>query len=244
MMLSKDEDNAEAEGNWEKLLFVVHQHEKHRVKQNDCTGRSALSPVFSFRWKTRTCFITNTHTFGFALYLHSPTVYQTLLCFAVMSFTWFSSSFFLFLSFSLPFPFIPNENRGGTRWLNCSLFMLSSRVNVEPSGGNWILQLVAAESSHGDVACRWDTTQSRTCFLPFKPKHTSSEQARTGTGSHKKRKEKSSIWYCDFIFTAFNLLTERQWNVGDVLTPLLILLFVSGFPGFFMLWTGSNIDLG
>lgn len=156
MMLSKDEDNAVAERNWKKLLFVDLQHEKHRVKPNDCTGRSALSPVFSFRWKTQTCFITNTHTFGFALYLHSPSVYQTLLRFAVISFTWFSSLFhFLspFLSFHLS-AYLGNENRGGSQWLNCSLFMPSSCVNMEPSSVNWIPQLVVTESLHGDV----DTT--------------------------------------------------------------------------------------
>lgn len=146
---------------------------KNRVKQNDCNGTSAVSPAFSFRWKTHTCFITNTH-----IRLQSPTVYQTFLRFAVISFTWFSSLAFLLLHLSAC---RGNENRGGARRLNCSLFMPSSRVNMEPSSVNWIVQLVVTGSSHGDVGYRWDTAQSHTCschiFLPFKRKHPSSKQS-------------------------------------------------------------------
>lgn len=162
MMLSKDKDNAVAEGKWEKLLFVVLLHEKH----NDCTGRSAFSPVFSFRWKTYTCFITNTHTRLALQSTFTAQVYiKTLLGFAVNFFHMISFS--LFLSFHRSACRV-NENRGGTRWLNCSVFMLSSCVNMEPSSVNWIPQLVT-ESLHGDVGYHWDTTQSHTCSCHIFP---------------------------------------------------------------------------
>lgn len=146
--------------------------------------------------------LSQTHTFGFALYLHSPSVYQTFLRFAVISFTWFSSLLSFHLSACRGY-----ENRGGTWRLNCSLFMLSSCVNTELSCVNWILQLVVTENLHGDVGYLGDTTQShtRSChiFLPFNPKHTSSKQ--------EQDLMISLLWFC--LTVDWN---RHQWNVCDV----------------------------
>lgn len=120
---------------------------------------------------------TYTHTLGFALPLQSPSVYQTFQLCAVISFTWSLSFIFFTLSFHSLSACEGNENRGGTLWLNCSLFMPPSCVNMELSSVNWILQMVVTEGLHGDVKYHWDTTQFHTCschiFLLFKSKLTS-----------------------------------------------------------------------
>lgn len=148
---------------------------------------------------------------------------------------------------SLPFHlfYMPGKwkQRLGTRWLNCSSFAASSRVNTE--AGECKLNSAAGRhgaARNGDVGFRWDTAQSyaRSCpiFLPFKPRHTSSEQCLTGTGSQEKKKKKRknpSVGIVIFsFFLPFCLFHSSQsvntsphlWSVGDVLTPLWIILLV------------------
>lgn len=126
------ETNEVAEGNWEKLLFVVLQHKKQRNRvtapedQPFCLyfpSDERLVPVLS-----------QTHTH---LALHSTFTVQVYIKHSSVCCNF--SHFFFF-----PFPFSfhslsawrGNENRGRTLGLNCSLFMLSSRVNMEPSNVN------------------------------------------------------------------------------------------------------------
>lgn len=149
---------------------------------------------FAFRWKTRTHFITKTHTFGFALCLHSPSVYQTFLCFTVISFTWFFYPFSSFHFLPLLFPFIllfflSACQRGNwkQRWNPLiELFLIHAVFPCKYAAVECKQVNAAAGWSRrahvGDVGYRWDTAQSQHSFLSHfschsKPKHTSSQQS-------------------------------------------------------------------
>lgn len=70
-MLSKDKNNAVTKKRKlsENCCFWFFYMKKQKAKQNDYNGRSEISSVFSFRWKSHTHSITNIHTH---LALHSP----------------------------------------------------------------------------------------------------------------------------------------------------------------------------
>lgn len=166
-----------------------------------CAGKKRLA--FCLRWKIHTCFITNTHTFGCVLHLHSPSLHQTFLCLAVISFTQFS-----LLSLS---PFIPSscmlgkwKQWGGIRRLNCPLFMWSPRVNKHWSSVKRILHLAVTESVARDAENPWDATQSWIhsfhIFLPFRPKHTRLYSPKQEQDL-RKRKGKKNPPFC--IVSAF-----------------------------------------
>lgn len=150
---------------------------KTTVKHNVCRGgKKSLLSVSDERF---TPVLSQTHTFGSVLCLHSPSLYQTFLCLAVIYFTQFS--------LRPLFPFIPSfcmlgkwKQRGGIRWLNCYLFMQSPRVNKDRSCVKWILHLAVTERMERRVENPWDATQSctRSChvFLPFRPKYKPSQQ--------------------------------------------------------------------
>lgn len=184
----EDEEKAVAEGNWEKMMLVVLSQEKQGSKTEWLRGKIIPFPctVCPLGYNTHTCFITNTH-----LALHSPSLYQTFLCFAVICFTWFSV---------LSVSFIPSFYMLGKwkqRWNPVIELFLIHAVNNDPTKVSWILQMAVTESLHGNVESHWDTAQSHTCsnhiFLPFKPKHTSSEQLWTGTASYETRLSKN-LW--------------------------------------------------
>ena len=112
-----------------------------------------FSPAFRSRWKTHTCFITNTHIWLRTPPSQSKRISNIPAAFAVMSFRWFFSSlpFLPFHLFHMPGKW---KQRLGTRWLNCSSFAASSHVNTEPVSVNWNLQLVVTEQLGTET---WDS---------------------------------------------------------------------------------------
>lgn len=139
-----------------KLMFMVVQHEKQQGKTERLHWKisrfSCLLPQ-----------IKDSH-----LFYHKHTHLAPRCTFTVQvhikhssAWLWFVSHDFLL--FPPRFPFIPsfcmrgeNENGGGIRWLNCSLFTPSPCVNKEPSSVNWVLQLAVTERPRRDVEYRWD----------------------------------------------------------------------------------------
>ena len=157
---------------------------------------------------------------------------------------------FQMIFFFSPLPSIPSLPHAGemkTEVRNpvIELFLIRGVLPCKYGAGECKLKSAAGRhgaARNGDVGFRWDTAQScaRSClvFLPFKPKHTSSEQCLTGTGSWGKKKKKRKgkipqlvLWFSLFFsfsvfFYGFQSVntSPRLWNVGDVLTPLWILL--------------------
>lgn len=124
--------------------------------------------------------LSQTRTFGFALKLHSPSVYQTFPRFAVISFTWFSS----LLSPFIPSVCMPCRAGGKQRWNPViKLFFIHA---VFPCKYEAIkCKLNSAAGRHrGFTHSQSDTAGTPhnptfvpvTFFLPFKPKHTSYKQ--------------------------------------------------------------------
>lgn len=156
-----------------KLLFAVPGHEKKQQQQHISWNRMiALEDQYCRRWKTCTCFITCTRLARRSSFTVQVDIKHSSTRLLFIPQDSLPLNIFLPSVYSL-FPSAAEmKTEVNPPWFNCSLFMLSSRVNKDPSSVNWILQLAVTERA-GVWVYRWDNTQSHSCsqhvFLPFKP---------------------------------------------------------------------------
>lgn len=144
-------------------------------------------------------------------YLHSPRVYETFLCCAVISLTWL-----FFLSFLFPFILLAHEVKTEAEpwdWIvpySCFLYEeIWSHQRV-----NWILQLVITEISHGD------TTQYNPGSLSHFPSiQTPNFQKVTKVSKQELRLYKKGFFFLQQLSTCWLKLAsmECRWRFNTMI---------------------------